>query len=329
MSTPALPLSDIVDIVVQIAPQNPTTPTFNVGCIIGPTNVIPASQRVRTYTALSQMLSDGFILTNPEYIAASIYFGQNEAPQQLVVGRLDLTSIATFNIPGGSSGTGYQAGDVLGIVQGGASGATITVSTVGGSGQVTAAILTTQGTGYAAANGVATSGGHGTGATINILTVGDTALQAANYCHIASSLWWGVGVTSAVTSDHEAIAQYAQSITPPMCYFYTTSDATALSGASGNVFSYMKANTYNRVFGLYSTTQSGVAPNNVYSWAAALGIAMGMNTGLANSYFTMFGKQLVGITPEPLTQTQVNTIAGFNGTGTTETSMSTTVLTRS
>ncbi len=39
---------------------------------------------------------------------------------------------------------------------------------------------------------------------------------------------------------------------------------------------------------------------------------MGLNTGLPSSYFTLWGKQLTGVIPEPLTQGQVNTINGLN-----------------
>lgn len=320
MSTPALPISDIVDVVIQVSPVAPSVPSFNIGCIIGPTAVVPPTQRTRTYTALSQMLTDGFQTTSPEFLAAELYFGQLVPPLQLVVGRLDLTSIQAFTLPGGSTGTGYQVGDVLAIVQSGASGGAITVATVGGSGQVTSATLTPvafatggQGTGYAVATNLATTGGHGSGAQVNITAVGDTALQAVQFCRAANGFWYACGVTSAVTADHEAIASFVQSITPPSTYFYTTSDANVPTGGSGNVFAYMKANSFQRVIGIYSTTQSGLAPNNIYSWAAMMGVAMGLNTGLANSYFTLFGKTLVGVTPEPLSQTQANTIAGFNG----------------
>lgn len=318
MGTPALPLSDIVDVTVQVSPVTPSVPSFNIGCIIGPTAVIPSSQRVRTYTSLAGMLSDGFLTSSPEFIAAELYFGQAQPAQQLVVGRQDGTSIAAFTLPGGSTGTGYQVGDVLAVVQGGASGGAITVATVGGSGQVTAATLTPgnfgtpQGTGYAVANTLATTGGHGSGAQVNITAVGDTPLQAFTYCRAASPLWYVGGVTSAVTADHEAIAPFVQAITPPTTYFYTTSDANVPTGGAGNVFSFMKAALYNRVLGIYSTTQGGAAPNNIYSWAAAMGVAMGLNTGLDNSAFCLFGKALVGVVAEPLTQSQANTIAGFN-----------------
>lgn len=313
MSSPTLPLSDIVNVVVLVSPQAPPTPTFNQGLVIGPSTVIPAAQRVRSYTTLAQMLTDGFTTASPEYLAAAQYFGQLVPPQTLWVGRLDLTSIATWALASGATGAGYQIGDVLTITQGAASGGTITVTAVNGTGAVTAATLTTQGTGYAVATNLATTGGHGTGALVNISAVGDTPLAAVQYCRTANGQWWGVYVTSAVTADHEAIAAYAQAASPTLCYFYTTADAAALSGATGNVFSFMKTNSYNRVFGVYSTTQGGLYPNNAYAGAAAMGVAMGLNTGLASSFFTMKFKTLVGVTFEPLTETQIGVIQGNNG----------------
>ena len=44
-----------------------------------------------------------------------------------------------------------------------------------------------------------------------------------------------------------------------------------------------------------------------------MGVAMGLNTGLNNSYFTMKFKILTGIIAEPLTQSQINTIEGNGG----------------
>jgi hypothetical protein len=69
-----------------------------------------------------------------------------------------------------------------------------------------------------------------------------------------------------------------------------------------------------RVIGQYATTQSGLYPNNVYAAVAAMGVEMGLQTGLANSFFTLAHKTLAGIAPEPLTQTQYQNIvsSGFN-----------------
>src|SRR5256885_1413257 len=60
-------------------------------------------------------------------------------------------------------------------------------------------------------------------------------------------------------------------------------------------------------------TQTGTYPSNAYAAAAAMGVAIGLNTGLANSNFTMKFKVLTGAAAEPLTATQIGTIEGLNG----------------
>ena len=323
MVTPTLPLNIVVDVVVEITPQAPASPTFNQALIVGTSAVIPSNSgvnpRIRSYTALSQLLSDGFNTSSPEYTAAQTYFGQNAngpAPQYLQVGRQDLTALSSTGtaVHASGGGTNYAVGDIVTVVQTGASGGQVKVTSVGGGGIVTGILPVQglQGTGYTPATGVAVTGGTGTGLLIDLTTVGETPLQAVQACRTASAAWWAVAALAAVTADHEAIAGWIQGQIPTGCYFYTTSDDAVLAGV-GDVFTYMKTNSYNRVFGIYSTTDNGAALNNIYAAVACMGVAMGMNTGLANSYFTMKFKQLVGITSEPLSQSSVNTIEGNNG----------------
>lgn len=316
-----LPLSPIVNVTVNVSPQAPPTPTFNQGLIVGTSNVIGSvtgtNPRIREYNTLLQMAADGFQLTSPEYVAASLYFGQTPAPQIIWIGRQDLTAVQTITPTTAEGGTGYVVGDTFLIVQTGGSLAVGKVDVVGTGGVVTAAEIVQgqQGTGYAVATALPTTAitGVGVGLEINILAIGETPLQAIEACRVASPSWYVFCALAAVDADDFAIATWAQSQTPQCVYFYTTSSADALAGTVGNVFSLIKAAALSRAFGLYSTTQQGLAPNNIYSMAAAMGVAMGRNTGLAGSYFTIALKQLVGITPEPLSLTQVGTITGNNG----------------
>lgn len=316
MSSPAtLPLSNIVNVIVEVSPIAPPVPTFNQGLIVGSSPVIPSfggiNNRIRQYQSTAAMLSDGFSTNSPEYIAAQIYFSQSPAPQFLWVGRQDLTSIAAIAV-GASGGTGYSVGDLLTVVEGGASAGIVKVDTVSG-GVVTGVEIVQDGTGYTVSNNNATTGGTGTGCQINITAIGETPLVAIQACRAASFQWWGCMATTAVTADHEAIAAWIQTASPVGFYFFSTSDNAALSGVAGNVFSVLKAAAYNRVLGLYSTTQGGAFPNNIYAAAAVMGTAMGLNTGLANSAYTLKFKQLVGVAIEPLTLTSIGIIEGNNG----------------
>ena len=85
-------LNRIVDIDVYTDKVAATRETFNIALILGSTNVIPASERLRNYLSVDDMLEDGFSLTDPEYIAANIYFSQSPAPDEVYIGRQDLTS---------------------------------------------------------------------------------------------------------------------------------------------------------------------------------------------------------------------------------------------
>jgi len=82
-------------------------------------------------------------------------------------------TVKTVDMSGAAAGTGYQVNDVLALA-GGTTGATITVATIGGSGEVLTITLTTKGYGHSTGV-VATSGGAGSGCTIYIATL-ETAM---------------------------------------------------------------------------------------------------------------------------------------------------------
>lgn len=316
MATTSLPLQDIIDVTVLISPQAPATPTFNQGLIVGSSGIIPsvgANSRVRKYSSLTQMIADGFITSDPEYIAASLYFDQQPAALFVWVGCQDPSGINALNVHSGNAGTGYVVGDVVTVTQGGASVGRAQVVTIGGSGAVTSLALISAGTGYSVANSLATTtSGAGTGLEVDITAIGESPLLAVIACRAASINWYQFMVTDAVDADHLALAGWAQSASPVAVYFYSTADAAVLNNTSGNIALQMKNLTYNRVFGMYNTTQSGLFPNNIYAAAAVMGVTCGLNTGLANSYYTMKFKQLVGVAVDPLTETNVANLAATN-----------------
>ena len=90
------------------------------------------------------MLTDGFTANSPEYIAGQLYFSQSPAPTVLYVGAQDPSALATIAVDA-TEGTGYVVGDILTIVQAGASGGTAKVTAIGANGAVTAVQLLNQG----------------------------------------------------------------------------------------------------------------------------------------------------------------------------------------
>ena len=88
-------LDSIVDIQVLVSPLAAARSSFNQALIIGNTNVISVSDRLKLYESAAEVLED-FALTDPEYIAANIYFSQSPAPDKLWIGRQDSGSGETL-----------------------------------------------------------------------------------------------------------------------------------------------------------------------------------------------------------------------------------------
>ena len=317
MSTPTLPLQNIVDVTVQVQPNAVAPPAFNQALIIGTSSAIPsygvggrAVQFAGGTTILSQMLAYGFSNTSSEYLAATQFLAASITPYYLWIGRQDLTAIGVFVID--AAGTNYVVGDVVGVTQAGAGYGFLKVVSVSAGGVVTALQFVQQGTGYSVATGLATTGGTGTGLTISISSIGETCLQAAVACRAIAPQWYLFTALAAVDSDNIALSEWAQTASPVCQVFWQTNSSNALTGI-GDIFTTLNAGKYNRYQGVYSTTQSGAAPNNAYISSALMGLAMGLNTGFNNSYFTLTNKNLVGMTTEPISENQFLILSGNNG----------------
>ena len=321
MPTPPLSLLDIVDITVTVAPTAASANGFNQGLFIGPTAVIPSygtNPRLRQYSAggfSTAMLSDGFTTSNPEYIAMQIYFSQTPQPSFGWVGRQDLTALETLAI--NVAGTLWAVGDQFTITQGGAShGIGVVLAATAGVPSSIGVLPLNQGTGYAVATGLTTtavSPSTGTGLTVNITAVGETLLQAAISCRAANSTWYGLSVNNPADADNLALAEWADPLWTTTRYYVWSPDIGIPNATVGNLALQLQTLKL-RVLGIYATTQGGLYPNNIYAAAGLMGVEMGLNTGLANSFFTVAHKQVAGIAIEPLTQTQYGNIvaASFN-----------------
>lgn len=308
-----LPLDRIVNVSVSVAAQQATEPTFNQGCAIGNSGVIPsvgANSRIRPYASTGAMLSDGFSTTDPEYLAAQLYFGQSPAPSTLWVGCQDTTAVGAVNPTASSQGINYVIGDQLTLA---GSGAVVQVTTLGANGAITGVNLISGGTGATITTGIATSGGSGTGAQMDVTALGESAAVAAAACRAASSQWYAFMVCGAADADHLACAAFAQSASPQTVYMGSTADTAVVGGLANNILLQLQDLNYNRTEMIYSTTQSGLFPNNAYAAAAVMGMSMGRNTGLAGSYFQQKFNQLSGVAIEPITLSQATLIENANG----------------
>ncbi len=319
MANSSQPLSIIADVTVITNSPQVSAPPFNKGLFVGASGVIPSTgpnSRTRTYLAATYataMLTDGFTNNDPEFIFAQIYFSQSPQPQSISIGTQDDTAISAAVPHTGNAGTGYAVGDLITVVQGGASGGVLRVaSATSGVVNTLTTLVGQQGTGYAIANGLTTSGGSGTGLEVDITAIGESLLQAFEACRIADASWYCGAVVNPADSDDIAIAAYTQS-QRGTTYFFTTADAAVLNGTSGNVLKTIFATSASRTWAQYATTQSGLYPNQIYFIAAVMGQAMASNTQLQNSAFTekfSGGVPLVGVVTEPLSSTQISNIEG-------------------
>lgn len=227
-------LDGIVDVQVLVSPLAAARLTFNEMLILGQGTHIPIADRVRKYTSPAAMLADGFIDTDPEYLAALLYFGQSPAPKAVWIGRQDQTN--GENDP-------------------------------------------------------------------------ETPAQAIQKCREKNFEWYACMITHpsdlATAADHYAIAAYIETAQPSSIYGISASADAIKNGTADNMFEHLKGLGYKRTIGQFSTTEHAIA--------AIMGYAMGQNSGLAGSAFTLKFKQEVGVAAESLTSTEIATIEGNNG----------------
>ena len=82
-----LAVSDIIPINTNLNPVAAPTRNFGALLILGPTEgVIDTRERLRKYTTIGGVTTD-FGSTTPEYLAATIFFGQSPQPSILYIGR--------------------------------------------------------------------------------------------------------------------------------------------------------------------------------------------------------------------------------------------------
>jgi hypothetical protein len=229
---------------------------------------------------------------------------------------LTTVSNATVIIPGVAN---YTANSTFTVTQSLASYGLLTVLEValGGIPVQLGTTIGNQGTGYSAANSLATTGGVGTGETVDITALGESFLQAVEACAAYNDPWYFFMACGASDNDHLALADYSNSNWETALYLGGSTSTGIESGTALNIALQLKALTY-KAFLAFTTTQSGIYPDNIYVAAAVMGYACGLNTGLAGSYFTMNLKEIATVAPEAVTETQelaiLNAYCNFVGT---------------
>ncbi len=142
---------------------------------------------------------------------------------------------------------------------------------------------------------------------VGVCGADETWVAAITACKAMNNQWYGVYVAAANTdtltaADHQAIAAYVETIRA--AYFFDDAADNDKTSADTDVFSLLKKQSIHRSVGLYSTTD--------YAAAALMGFAMGANNGTSNSAYTLAYKPLTGVTPDALSENEVNILASKN-----------------
>jgi len=81
-----LSVSRIASVSINLSPVAATARNLSTLLILGSTDVIDTVERFRSYEDIASV-ADDFSGTDPEYLAAALYFAQNPRPTQLYIGR--------------------------------------------------------------------------------------------------------------------------------------------------------------------------------------------------------------------------------------------------
>ncbi len=303
------PLTGIVSVTVQVSPVPVGPPALNTGLIVGPSAVITPAQRVVLYPSTGAMLTGGFVATDPEYLAAELYFAQAPQPVQVAIGRQDTDAQSTTTLAAALvDAQAYTALDVVALTVAIETGATVTIGTGGTTQQVVTSAAAAIGATTIAVDQFYANAAYAIGVAVASNTP-ETLLTAVQACQAASNAWYAVYACGAVDADTEAIATWALGLGTPVAHFNDTADPAVLNGQAGNVMATLQTAKDRRSWGIWSAT--------AHAAAAVMGVAMGLANpvaeGLLGSDFDLAYKSVAGVTPDVLTTPQVATITGYNG----------------
>ena len=308
---------------VQITSQTTAVAqaSFSIPLIVGATsNGWSSTDYVHSYTSPASMLTDGYISSSPEYVAALAMYSQPINPTQFLVGKRGsaVAQVDTFgsiaSVPTGHAysisvnGTPYTytslVSDTQVIVLNALSALIVAAQPVTGAVTSTGstAILTLTGTTpglavtYSAIDAAITR--------VAITPASGISTDLANI-RAQSDAWYGVAITGATDAE---ILQAAAYIEGQKKIHIAVSATTAISGASTtDVGSALKAAAYKRTALVYSPANASIGIG-----AAWLGSQLPLTPGASMWAF----KTLSGMAADTLTDTQAATCIGVPVSGT-------------
>lgn len=340
-----LPVSRLVRVNINLSPLAAATRSFGKLLIVGDSNVIGGTERIRDYGTLEDVGVD-FSNMMPEYLAAQLYFSQTPKPAQCSIGRWISTNSAGF-VTGGILSPSQQALANFTAVTAGAFKISIdgTVESLTGldfsgasnlnavAGIIQTAldgafctwngsqfIVSSPSTGANSIVGFATSPTSGTDiSTLLQLTsslaisatpgyMAESPVDAVTVLADKSSSWFGLQFASTVvvTDDQSiAVAAFVEALDVTRTFGTTITNANVLSSQVTNDLA-------SRVKALgYRQTFSQYS-QNPYAVASFFGRAFSVNFAANRSTITLMYKQEPSVVPENIGTDQANTLQAKN-----------------
>lgn len=339
-----LSVDRVVKVAVNLQPLAAGRRNFGVLCIAGDSAVIDGLERLRSYTSI-EGVADDFGTTDPEYLAALLYFSQSPKPSILYIARwvredspgllyggMATTTMETWTaITDGSMSLAID-GDAVALTSLDFHSATnmngvasVINTALGSDGDCTwdgTKFIITSGTAGADSSvGYATSGASGTNVSaLAGLTAAlaydpvpgydaETPVQCAETLADVSGEWYGLMfAASAMPTDDQsvAVAGFIKAASKARVFGYTVTDIRAKSAVyASDLFTRLKALSYDRSIGQFSTSSP-------YAVASLLGRAFTVNFNANRSTITLKFKTEPGIVAETITETEATALAAKN-----------------
>lgn len=348
MTTLGLPVSDIVNVQVVLTPLAAQTRNFGSLLILGDSNVIDTTERLRLYTTLDAIAAE-FGTEAPEYKAAALYYGQTPQPSVCYVGKWaqsatsgllrggilsaaqQLLSNFTAILDGGFSievdgvGQDLTALDFSGASNLNAVAAIIEADLVGASVVWDAVnarfVITSDSTGVASSIGFATAPLAGDDIT-SLLRIGaddeglrvdgvlaESLVEAVQALANMSSDWYGLYVASAPVATNDEVLAVAA--------FIEGSGLARIYGVTTQATAVLDGVVTNDIASQlkalgYKRTFVQYSSSNPHAAASIFGRAFTVNFDGSNTTLTIKFKQEPGVAAESLTSTQAATLRDKN-----------------
>lgn len=325
-----LPVSSVVNVQVIMSPIAASLRNFGGMLILGNSDVIPVTERIRTYSSAAEIATD-FGTAAPEYQAAVAFFSQSPTPRQVQVGRwvesatsailqgkilslaeqemaaFQAITTGTLDLTINGSAVALTSIDLSG--ESNLNGVASVISTaLGAAGTCVWTgnrfLIMSAATGDGVTITVADSGtladlmGVSAGATTIAGADSETVLEAVNLLLDFNS-WYGLFIAATVTdADILAVAAAIESSTTTHIYAVTSQDTDEMDSVQTSSIGYQLAQLgYQRTLVMYSSSTA-------YAAMSILGRIATVNFQGSNTTITVKFKQAPGVVAENLRLSQ-------------------------